>query len=64
MGGCRECGNETSGSIKGREHLDQLSNHRYLKKNPASWGHLLSYVSNRLWSPPSLLCNGYQGVFP
>jgi hypothetical protein len=37
MAGSYEHGNETSGFIKGREFLDQLSDHKFLKDS-APWG--------------------------
>jgi hypothetical protein len=35
--GCSEHGNEPSGVVKGREYLDQLSNHHLLRRDCALW---------------------------
>ena len=37
MAGCCECGNEPSGSIKGREFLDELRTSSLLKRDSAEW---------------------------
>jgi hypothetical protein len=37
-----EHGNERSGSIKGREFLDGLSDFQLLKKGPAPWSYFVS----------------------
>jgi hypothetical protein len=37
MSGSFEHGDECSGSMKGAEYLDQLSDYQFLKKNSALW---------------------------
>jgi hypothetical protein len=45
--GSFEYGNEPSGSIKGEEFLDQLSNYLLLKKDSAQWRQLRCFLSSR-----------------
>jgi hypothetical protein len=44
MAGFCENGNEPSGSIKGREFLDYLSDCQLLKKDSAPWCYLILYM--------------------
>jgi len=39
--GCCQHGNEPSGSIKGRELLDQLSDYKLFKKDSAPWSYFI-----------------------
>jgi hypothetical protein len=39
-----EQGNETSGSVKGREFLNQLNDCQFFKKGSALWGYLVRLV--------------------
>jgi hypothetical protein len=40
VAGSYEHGNGPSGSIKGRQFLDQLSDFQYFKNDPAQWNKL------------------------
>jgi hypothetical protein len=39
-----EQGNETLGSIKGREFLNYWSDYQLIKKDSAPWSYLVSYI--------------------
>ena len=53
VAGCCECGNETSGSTKCGEFLDQLRTGQLLKKDSATWSKKVSTNNCRAW--PDLL---------
>jgi hypothetical protein len=55
---CYEHGNELSGSIKGGEFLDCLSNYQLVRMDPAPWSYLVNMNQS---IPPGLCKNGFIG---